>query len=372
MPPDYYHILGVSRTCTQEEVKRSYRRLARLYHPDVCREPDAEAKFKQIGEAYAVLSNPDRRARYDRLGDAGLDGFAGQPGGFGDFFDLFNQVFGGSFGGPFGGGQVARGADLEYEISIDLRAVVTGYETELQVNRQAECDRCNGSGSEPGHVPDTCADCGGSGVRTVHRRTMLGVIATSSPCAACRGRGVIVSHPCEQCDGSGVLRATQTVLVEAPPGISNGQRIRLPGQGDVPAGGGIPGDLFVHVIVKPDPHFQRRERDLIMQLDLSFAQAALGDVVTVPTIEGEHRLTIPAGAQTGQALHLRGKGLPPLHGGPRGDQIIALRVVTPKDLSERERELLLELAEERGQQIQPQAHAKGILGRIREAITGEG
>lgn len=371
LPPDYYHILGVSRTCTQEEIRRAYRRLARLYHPDVCHEPDAEEKFKQIGEAYAVLSNPERRARYDRYGDAGLDGVPATDTGFGDFFDLFEQVFGG-FGSPFGSAQPARGADLQYHLTIDLQTVLTGYDAEIEVDRQGECDRCNGSGSEPGHAPAACPDCGGAGMRTVHRRTILGVIASSSTCPTCGGRGARITHPCAQCRGSGVTRSTQKVLVEVPPGISNGQRIRLPGQGDVPAGGGVPGDLYVHVTVKPDPRFERRDRDLLMRLDISFSQAALGDVVTVPTLEGERELTIPPGTQSGQALLLRGMGLPPLHGGPRGDQIVILRVVTPKNLSERERELFLELARERGQQVRAQVPGKGILGRIREAITGEG
>jgi len=370
LPPDYYQTLGVSRTCTPDEIRRAYRRLARRYHPDVCREPDAEDKFKQIGEAYAVLSDPGKRARYDRYGDAAFEGF-GRDAGFGDIFDLFNQVFGGGFAQGFGAQAAARGSDLSYELTIALADVVTGYETEIEVERQAECDRCNGSGSEPGHVPDTCSDCNGSGRRTVHRRTILGVMSSTSPCGTCRGRGVIVRHPCEQCRGSGVVKARQRVLVDVPPGISSGQRIRHPGQGDVPPGGGIPGDLFVGVNVAPDEHFQRHDRDLIMQLDLSFTQAALGDKITVPTVEGEQELTIPAGAQSGDALRLRYQGLPPLHGGQRGDQIIALRVVTPRHPTERERELLLELGRERGEQVEPQPHGKGILERIREVFTGE-
>ena len=370
MPPDYYHILGVARTCTPEELKRSYRRLARRYHPDVCKEPDAEERFKEISEAYAVLADPDKRRRYDTYGEPGLDGFR-MDGGFGDFFDIFNQVFGG-FGPGFGASEPARGADLEYELTIDLATVVTGWETELEVQRQAECERCSGSGGEPGHDPETCEACGGSGVRTVHRHTILGMMTTRSTCSRCRGRGVHITHACRECSGAGVVSARHKVLVQVPAGIASGQRILHAGQGDVPAGGGVPGDLYVRVMVKPDRRFQRRDRDLIMQLDLSFAQAALGDVVTVPTVDGEQELTIPAGAQHGDALKIPGAGLPPLHGGQRGNQIVGLRITTPQQLTDRERELLEELARERGEQITPQPHGKGIFERIREVLTGEG
>jgi len=369
VPRDYYEILGVSVTCTDDEIRRSYRRLARRYHPDVCKEPDAEERFKEIGQAYAVLSDSGKRERYDRYGHEGLNGGAAN-GGMGDFFDIFNQVFGGGFGQGFGFQEQARGADIEYEVMIDLGGVVSGWESELEVTRQAECDRCGGNGSEPGHDPTVCASCGGTGYRTVQRQTILGVMSSSAPCSECRGRGMIITEACTECNGAGVVEATHNVHVQVPPGIMSGQRIRHPGQGDVPAGGGIPGDLYVRVLVQSDERFERRDRELFMPLNISVAQATLGDTVMVPTIEGEAELAIHAGTQTGDTVRLRGQGLPPLHGGGRGDQIVVMRVVTPTSLTDRQRELLLEFAEEGGEEITPRP--KGIRDRIREVFTGEG
>ncbi len=332
MPRDYYQILGVTRTCTHQEVRSAYRRLARRYHPDVCKEPDAETRFKEISEAYTVLSDAAKRDQYDRFGRDGMNGSAANAG-FGDFFDLFNQVFGGGFATGPGAAAPARGADLEYQVAITLSDVVTGWTSEIDVSRQSECDRCGGSGSEPGHDPVTCPRCGGTGYRTVQQRTILGVMNTTAPCAECRGRGVIISNHCEACGGSGVVQATHRVLIEVPPGISSGQGIRYPGQGDACGAGGIPGDLYVRVMVEDDPRFERHDRELITRLDLSFPQAALGDLVVVPTVDGDEELTIPPGAQTGDTLRMRDHGLPRLHGGPRGDQIVLLRVITPTYLT---------------------------------------
>jgi len=369
LPRDYYHILGITRTCTHQEVRSAYRRLARRYHPDVCKEPDADTRFKEISEAYTVLSDAPKRERYDRFGYDGLNGSATNAG-VGDFFDLFNQVFGGGFTtGP--GGAPARGADLEYQVAITLADVVTGWTSEIDVPRQAECDRCGGGGSEPGHDPSTCQSCGGSGYRTVQQRTILGVMNTTAPCTECRGRGVIISNPCEACGGGGVVEATHEVLIEVPPGISSGQGIRYPGQGDACGGGGVPGDLYVRVMVESDPRFERHDRELVTRLDLSFPQAALGDMTIVPTVDGEEELTVPAGAQTGDTLRLRGQGLPRLHGGPRGDLIVVLRVVTPTGLTEDQRDSLLAFAQHSGEAIDPQPDHKGIYERIRDVFTGE-
>jgi molecular chaperone DnaJ len=370
VPDDYYQLLGVSRDCDQLEIKRAYRRLARRYHPDVCRDDGAEDRFKEISNAYAVLSDPEKRRRYDMYGEEGLNGGGG--GSPADIFDLFSQVFGGAgnpFGG-FGGRPQARGADLHYEVTIDLKGVLEGFEAELEVSRQAECDDCTGSGAAPGSAPSTCNMCGGRGFVARERQTLLGVMATTSVCPRCDGRGTIATDPCESCRGRGVTQSKQKVLVAIPPGIHDGQRIRMAGHGDVPAGGGIPGDLLIAVRVQRDRRFTRHDRDLLTDLDLSFSQAALGDTITVPTLDGETTVTVQPGAQTGETIELAGRGLPPLHGGRRGRQIINLRVVTPTDLDEDQRRLLMELALRRGESIEP-AEQTGLLDRIRKVLGGE-
>ncbi|MGD9496436.1 MAG: molecular chaperone DnaJ [Armatimonadota bacterium] len=367
MRQDYYHVLGVSRDCTQDEIRRAYRRLARRYHPDVCREEGAEEQFKRISEAYAVLSDPQKRRRYDLYGEAPGVGVGGPV----DLFDLFDQVFGGGMGRPFGFRTEARGADLQHEVTIDLADVVEGVEVEVEVARQAECETCGGSGAEPGSSPETCPRCGGRGYVTHERRTFLGVMATTSPCSECGGHGTVVRNPCPECRGYGVVRARQTVLVSIPPGIQDGQRIRMPGHGDVPPGGGIPGDLLVRVRVRRHPLFTRHERELHMPLQISFSQAALGDEVTVPTIDGTAQVLIRPGTQSGETIELPGKGLPPLHGGARGRQVIEVHVATPTDLDEEQRRLLIELALRRGEDIHPPEHV-GLLERLRKVFSGEG
>lgn len=372
MPDDYYQILGVSRDCSPDELKRSYRRLARRYHPDVCREDGAEERFKEISNAYAVLSDPQRRMRYDRYGDDNGRASAGAPS---DIFDIFNQVFGGRggpFDSPFGtpGGAQMRGGDLQYEITVDLQGVIEGVEAEVEVTRQTECDRCGGSGAAPSSAPETCHTCDGQGVVIRERATLLGVMATQSTCPRCHGRGTVITDPCGQCAGSGVTQTKSEVLVNVPAGIQDGQRIRMAGHGDLPPGGGIPGDLIIGVRVEPHPLLRRREKDLIMDLEISFSQAALGDLVIVPTVDGETEVTIPPGSQHGDTVVLGGLGLPPLHGGRRGRQIVNLQVRTPTDLDAEQRQLLAELALRRGESIEPPEH-EGLFERIKKVLTGE-
>ena len=368
MRRDYYEVLGVSRECSPADIQHAFRRLARRYHPDVCKEPDADERFKEIGEAYRVLSDPARRGRYDRFGHDGDQAFAA-PTGFGDVFDLIEQVFGRGFADWGTAEGPSYGRDLQYEVTIDLAGVLTGVDTDLEVTRQTECQRCNGSGAEPGTTPETCRACRGTGRVTQYRRTILGVMTSQGPCPECHGRGTVIHTPCSECSGTGVVQASQAVHIHIPPGISDGQGIVLPGQGDMPAGGGVPGDLHIRVRVEPHEVFERRDRSLIMQLEVSFTQAALGDRVTVPTIDGEAQVTIPPGTQTGDRVHLRGQGLPALRGGARGDQIVILRVVTPTDLDDEQRRLLLELAARRGEDIDPQAADKSLFDRLREAFT---
>ncbi|NLO05184.1 MAG: molecular chaperone DnaJ [candidate division WS1 bacterium] len=366
MPDDYYQVLGVSRDCSQTEIKQAYRRLARRYHPDVCREDGAEDRFKAISNAYATLSDAQKRQRYDMYGENGSNGAAGRPA---DIFDIFNQVFGG-MGGPFGAQAQNRGADLQYEVTLDLQGVVDGFEAELSVQRQTECEQCGGSGAAPGSSPITCVMCAGRGVVAQERATLLGVMTTTSTCPRCHGRGVVIADPCPGCSGRGVTRTSEEVLVTIPPGIEDGQRIRMAGHGDVPAGGGIPGDLLIRVRVQRHPDFVRRERDLLMNLDISFVQAALGDTVTVPTLGGEKEITIQPGAQSGDLVELDGLGLPPLHGGRRGRQIVNLRVVTPTDLDDDQRALLMQFGLQRGEDVRPPEH-RGLFDRLRRVLGGE-
>ncbi|GAH36449.1 unnamed protein product, partial [marine sediment metagenome] len=289
-------------------------------------------------------------------------------GGFGDLFDLIEQAFGGGFPDWFTADRPSHGADLQYELTIALADVVTGTDTDLEITRQTECQRCEGTGAEPGTRPETCRACGGTGNVTEYRRTILGVMTTRRPCPECGGAGTVVRTPCSECSGTGVVEATQAVHIHVPPGINDGQGIVIPGQGDMPAGGGIPGDLHVRVRVQPHEVLHRRDQSLVMQLDVSFTQAALGDRVTVPTIEGEAEITIPPGTQTNDTVHLRGQGLPPLRGGARGDQIVILRVVTPTDLDDEQRRLLLELAARRGETIDPGDADKSLFDRLRDAF----
>lgn len=368
MSQDYYETLGVSRDCSQEEIKRAYRRLARRYHPDVCKEDGAEDRFKEISKAYAVLSDPQKRRRYDMYGE---DGLGAAPGGdVNNIFDLFDQVFGGGMGGGFGRQAQQRGRDLQYEVTIDLQGVVEGYEADLEVNRQAECERCGGTGAAEGSMSQTCEMCGGRGVVTHERATLLGVMATTSTCPNCGGRGTIIRNPCGACAGRGVVQTAQRVNVKIPPGIEDGQSLRLAGQGDMPAGGGIPGDLYITVRVAPHDLFTRRGRDLHMNLDLTFAQAALGDTVTVPTVHGETQIEIAPGTQTGETIRLPGMGLPALRGGQRGSQVVHVNVVTPTDLTDEQRRLLMEFALERGEDLRPPEHT-GLFDRLRKVFTGE-
>ena len=365
MPDDYYQILGVSRDCSADELKRAYRRLARRHHPDVCREDGAEDRFKEISQAYAVLSDPQKRERYDVYGDDN----GRMTGGAVDIFDIFNQVFGGQGGGPFGNAE-ARGSDLHYEVTIDLEGVIDGVQAEVEVTRHAECERCYGSGAAPGSTPSTCSICDGHGVVMRQRNTLLGVMATQSTCTRCGGRGTVVTDPCGECSGNGVVQITREIQVDIPAGIQDGQRIRMAGHGDVPPGGGVPGDLIIGVRVEPHPILKRRDRDLVMDLEITFSQAALGDRVTVPTVQGETEVTIQPGSQTGESVVLNGLGLPALHGGRRGRQVVNLRVSTPTDLDDEQRRLLMELALRRGEEIQPPEH-EGLFQRIRKVLTGE-
>lgn len=377
---DYYEVLGVERGASAEEIKKAYRKLARRYHPDVNKEdPQAADKFKEINEAYEVLSDPEKRSRYDQFGHAGVGqgaGFEGGPGGpggtgfdfgdFGGFGDIFDMFFGG--GRQRTGPQ--RGTDLEYDLSLEFREAAFGVEKEIRVPRTEACDRCGGSGARPGTQVQRCPVCGGTGQQENVVNTPLGRMVTRRPCSRCKGEGRIIPDPCPKCQGRGQIRVVRTVSVKVPAGVDTGNRIRMAGHGEPGTRGGPPGDLFIVIHVRPDPVFQRDGFDVHCQVPITFVQAALGDDIEVPTLEGRAQLRIPPGTQTGTAFRLKGQGIPRLRGGGRGDEHVQVFVVTPTRLSDRARRLLRELGEELGEDIHEQNQT--FFERMKSAFGRDG
>lgn len=366
---EYYEVLGVRRDATDEDIRRAFRRLARQYHPDVNKDPDAEARFKEVNEAYEVLSDPEKRERYDAFGHAGLDGIAAPDfaAGFGAFTDLFESFFGTDLRrerrGP------ARGADLRVELEIDLLEAVHGTEKKVRVPREQLCSRCHGERAEPGTARASCRTCGGTGeVRTV-RSSLFGRIVNVATCPSCGGEGEIITTPCTQCGGTGRERVVRELSISVPAGIDDGQQLRVSGEGEAGTRGGPPGSLYVLVRVRPHPLFERRGQDLRYELRLSPALAVLGGEVEVPTVDGPERVRIPPGTQHGELLRLRGKGVPRLGGGGRGDQIVLTRILLPTKLSSRERKLWQEL---RSASAEPERRAeeKSFLERLKDVLGG--
>lgn len=348
---DYYEILGIGRNASDEEIKKAYRKLALAYHPDRNREHDAEEKFKEASEAYEVLSDTGRRQIYDAYGHAGLEGSGFH--GFtdvGDIFasmgDIFEEFFGGiggfSFGGRAGGRHRVRiGADLRHDIRLTFLEAAGGLEREIAVSRQSSCETCRGSGMAPGTDRAPCQACGGAGQVTQRQ----GFFVLQTTCPACRGQGSRIEHPCDDCRGHGRVRTTKKLTVKVPAGIEDGMQLVLRGEGEAGEGGGPPGDLYVFVGVTPHEFFERQGDDILCSIPISFPQAALGATISVPTLEGEAEVAIPAGTETGDERRLKDKGLPNVHYRRRhGDQIIRFIVKTPKKLSKRQKELLEEFS----------------------------
>lgn len=358
---DYYEILGVSRDASQEEIKRAYRRLAKKYHPDISKDGGSAEKFKRIAEAYEVLSDPEKRAQYDRFGHVGpQQGFdfdfgdfrrareAFEEFGFGTAWeDLFNMFFG-------EGMRTARtrqrrytraqqGEDLEYKLRLTLEDAAQGTRVKVTVPRYVVCDRCEGTGREPGSGVRVCPTCNGSGQVEYRRRTMLGSFVNVMTCERCEGTGEIVETPCQRCDAKGRVWEESRISIRVPAGVETGSRLRLAGEGNAGLFGGPPGDLYIAVEIAPHDVFERKGDDLYVGVPISFPQAALGAVIKVPTLFGEEELEIPPGTQSGKTFILKGKGIPHLRGRGRGDQYVTVEVVTPKRLTRRQKELLKEL-----------------------------
>ena len=361
---DLYEVLGISRNAEADEIKSAYRRLARRFHPDVNpNDPSAEEKFKEVGAAYAVLSDPSKRARYDQTGstdDQPSDPFF-QGGNISDIFDVF---FG---GGGQGGGRRRTGRDgedIRVDLELTLKDVINGIQTEVVVNRKTECTSCHGTGGEGGKPPETCSTCRGQGQVSTVRNTFIGQVRTSTTCPTCGGNGTVVKDPCKTCKGRALIPETAKVPITIPPGFEDGATLHVPGQGSDGVGEGRAGDLYVVLQVANDRRFQRQGQTLFTILDVTFAQAALGDRVEIQGVEESVELTVPAGTQPGTQIAIRSGGLPPLHGGRRGDLIVQVSVKVPQKLSEGEAKLIREFAELRGEEVPKGDEKGGILGGL--------
>ena len=373
---DYYEVLGVSRDASDSELKSAFRNLARKFHPDVNDAPDAEEKFKEINEAYGVLSDADKRAAYDRFGHQGVRGPNGGPGfetvDFSDFADIFGDMFG--FGG-FGGrsrtaGRTAprRGADLQYQVVISFKEAVFGTEKEIEVTKDERCETCGGDGAKPGTSPQTCQECQGRGEVRQTRQTLLGSMVQVTTCPVCGGRGQVIKEHCPTCSGSGKVRKTRRKKVTIPAGVDDGTRIRLAGEGQPGDNNGPPGDLYLLVRVRPHKYFRRRDDDILLDLNVNVAQATLGAEVKVPTVDGDVKLKIPAGTQPGKIIRMRGKGVPHLRRDTRGDQLVIVNITIPKNLDQEERELFEKLAEKMDSKVLPQE--RGFFDRLKSVLGG--
>jgi molecular chaperone DnaJ len=370
---DYYELLGVSRNASSDELKKSYRRLARELHPDANPgDPAAEERFKLVARAYEVLSDPDQRARYDRFGEQGVGGagqgpgdfFAGGAGGFGDLFDAF---FGG--GGPFGNARgpagPPRGQDLEVVADVTFEQAVFGATVPVSVRTALRCDDCNGTGAGGGTQPVTCSDCNGRGQVQRVRQSMLGQMVTSSACPRCGGLGQVIVTPCTTCNGDGRVVSDKTFQVDVPAGVDSGSTLRLTGRGAVGPRGGSAGDLYVHLRVAVHERYRREGDDLVTELPVSIAQAALGAKFTLPTLDGDEDIVVPAGTQPGREFVLRQRGVPRLQGRGRGDLRVRIDVQVPTKISDAEADLLRKFAELRGEEL----HAEhGLFARIKSAF----
>lgn len=364
---DYYEVLGVGKDADAKEIKKAYRKLAMKYHPD--KNPgdkDAEEKFKEINEAYEVLSDEEKRSTYDRFGHDGLNGQGGFGGGqgfggfggsgFGGFEDIFGDIFGSSFGGGFGGSSSRRrgpkrGADIRQSVTISFEDAAFGKKIKVKINRSEECEECHGSGARPGTSKKTCPTCHGSGTVQSVQRTPFGNIASQRTCSTCDGEGEINESPCNKCHGKGSIRKTKTIEVDIPAGIDDGQMIKLSGQGEVGEKGGPRGDLYIVVNVQKHDIFTREGYDVYIEMPIRFTQAALGDKLEVPTLDGKVSYTLPEGTQTGTVFRLREKGIPKLRSNSRGDQYVKVIIDTPKKLNEDQKELLRKFDESCGNKV---------------------
>ena len=372
---DYYDLLGVSRDADPDSLKRAYRRLARQYHPDINKDPGAEDKFKEIGRAYEVLSDPQTRARYDQFGEAGLGGGGGMPdmgdmGGFADLFETFFSGFGGGgMGGPGGGGARRRGPrqgdDLRFDLTISFSEAVFGQEKEIQIRHLESCNTCSGSGAKSGSGPTSCGTCGGAGQVRRATRTPFGSFTQVAPCPTCEGSGQVIADPCNACGGQGLQQVRKKLRINIPAGVDTGTRLRVANEGNAGQRGGPAGDLYVFLTVQSHPSLRREGINIQSEVAVNYLQAILGDTIEVETVDGATELQIPAGTQPGSVLTLTGKGVPKL-GNPvaRGNHLISLKVQLPTKLNGEERKLLEQLAGHHTARGQQHPHKSGLFGGL--------
>jgi molecular chaperone DnaJ len=367
---DYYEVLGVDRSATKDDLKRAYRRAARTYHPDVNKDDGADERFKEINEAYEVLSNDNSRAAYDRFGHAGVQG--GGAGfndftGFGGVADIFEEFFGGFGGRTRRQAGPRRGADLRYDLRISFEEAVFGVDREIDVRRPEICPHCFGKGAEPGTEPIRCNNCNGTGEVRRMRQSIFGSFVNVTTCNICNGTGETFTTPCTVCNGQKQIQQTRSLNVKIPPGVDNDTQIRLSGEGAPGEAGGPPGNLYVVLHIDKHKFFQRRGDDILLELEINVAQAALGDEIEVPTVDGTEELTIPAGTQSGSVFRMAARGVPHLRRSGRGDQLVITHVAVPKNLNDEQRELFQELARTLGKEVIPQRE-KSILGQLKDAL----
>ncbi|MDY3928241.1 MAG: molecular chaperone DnaJ [Clostridia bacterium] len=345
---DYYEVLGISKNATEDEIKKAYRKEAKKYHPDLHPgDKEAEAKFKEVNEAYEVLSDSEKKARYDQFGHAGVDpnfgGGGGYGGGFEDFGDIFSNIFGGGFGG-FGGGSrrngPVRGADIQQVIDITFEEAAFGCKKNVKITRAENCPSCKGTGARAGTSPVTCKRCNGQGQIKQQTRTPLGYMTNITTCPDCQGTGKVITDPCRDCRGTGKVRKTSTIEINIPQGINHGQTMQVSGKGEAGSRGGPSGDLLITIRIKPHPIFKRENYDVFIEIPITFVQATLGATIKVPTLDGMVEYDIPEGTQTGTVFKLRGKGIPYIRGKNRGDEYVTVEVEVPKNLSLKQKQLL--------------------------------
>ncbi|ELK45501.1 molecular chaperone DnaJ [Halobacillus sp. BAB-2008] len=370
---DYYEVLGVSKDASKEEIKKAYRKLARKYHPDVSQEENASDKFKEAKEAYETLSDQQKRAQYDQFGHAGPNqgGFGGFGGGgedFGGFGDIFDMFFGG--GRRRDPNAPQKGQDLQYTMTLQFEEAIFGKSADIQIPTEEECDTCDGSGAKPGTSPETCPHCQGSGQINQEQNTPFGRVVNRRVCHHCQGTGNLVKEKCQTCGGDGRVKKRRTIHIDIPAGIDDGQQIRVQGKGEDGVNGGPAGDLFVVIRVQQHEFFRRDGDHIFCEIPLTYAQAALGDEIEVPTVHGNVKLKVPAGTQTGKTFRLKEKGSPNVHGRGHGDQHVKMKVITPKNLTERQKELLREFNDISGNEATEEQHGN-FFERMKRAFKGE-
>lgn len=381
---DYYEVLGVDRTADEKEIKKAYRKLARKYHPDVAEEDkkeEATEKFKEISEAYAVLSDEEKRQRYDQFGHAGMDGFSNEDifrnvnfedifqgfGGGGGFEDIFDILFGGSSRSRHYNAGPRRGGDIYTETTITLEEAASGVEKDIKIRHDVLCPECGGSRAEPGSEVETCPVCGGTGQRKQIRQSLFGQVMNVVQCGECKGTGKIIKEPCHHCKGKGTVKEDKTISVKIPAGVETGNRLRVSGEGHAGDLGGGNGDLYVEINVKPHKDFERDGANLYYDKQISFVQASLGDTVDIPTIDGAVELKIPAGTQSGTVFRLKEKGMPQMRRSTKGNLYVTITVVVPQKLNKEQQKLLRKFAQISGDEIS--VYKKGIFDKVRDAIN---